>query len=387
VPTSGGLTLTAVNNWMGQTSKGMKSTVVHFLPLELLAFLEFVPFLFVNREDTPHTFWMATVGLINLLHTFEVALEAKDSHTLTKLLDKLKNESLKDVLLYTSDDPTNRDLAEVDLFTLNDERFEPVAPLITKRNPKYLNEIIACLKFSMRYHLLDFEENDNFEKTARIEFREPPLMIYSNVDGSWRAEYNQALADIEIDQTGVGKFYIKPYDANSCVLQIEPNEISTSLQADTSMTSSKGVKRGSEEKEVEKSKVSKGLTDEEIREGYEAARILCEVASQESQIIPGIPVPKFASTPRPRRETPPPPPPPPPPSKNYTKDESSFAPPSNDDTSLDESLMSNPSRGKRTCREPEGVPVQLHFHLPVGVNKFTIINPSRNTNEWKINLS
>ena len=376
MPASGGLTLTAVNNWKGETSKGMKSTMVHFLPLELLAFLEIVPFFFINREDTPHNFWMATVGLINLLHSLEVALDEKNSKTLTKLLGKLKTESLKEVFLYTSDDPTNKDLAEVDLFTLNDDRFEPLAPILAKNDPTYLNKIIVCLKFYLRYQLIDFEETDDFQKRARVESREPPLMIYSIVDGGWRVEYNQTLADIEIDQTGVGKFYVKPYDVNSCVVRVEPNEISTSLQADVSMTSSKGVKRSCEEKEVEKSKTSKGFTEEEIREGYEAAKILCEVASQQPEIVPGLPAPKFASTPIKRGpvETLPPLPGA---SKNVTTSESS----------LDESWISNPGRMKRPCRELQGVPIQLHFHLPAGVNAFTIINPRNHLNEWKINLN
>ena len=149
---SGGLTLTVVNSWKGEKPKGMKSTIIHFLPIELLAFLEIAPYLFLNKEDTAHTFWMAFGGMTNLLHEMDEALESKHVQQLNKIINMLKEEALSETLIYVSDDPANEDLAPVDVYTLSDSRFQPLADCILKEDGESeVKDMIVCLKMYMRY--------------------------------------------------------------------------------------------------------------------------------------------------------------------------------------------------------------------------------------------
>lgn len=360
----------------------MKSTSIHFLPIELLAFLDIAPYLFINREDTSHTFWMATSATMNLLHTIDEALEDRNVRTLNKILNRLKMEPFAEVLLAASDDPTDEDLAEVDLFTLNDKRFQPVAACLLKEDESYLNKVIVCLKFHLKYKLVDFEETDDFQKKAEIVFQEPPVMVYSQVAGEWRVEYNQNLADIEVDETGVGKFYVKAYDANTCEIQIESDVSETDSQPQDLTTTSKAVKRPAEENKNETTKTAKVFTEAEINEANEAARILCEVSREDVNVIPGRPLPKFISTPKrpegfqnclPKGYLPLTP-------KSITKDD-------NNETGDSKAVNRSQSSCSRSEVEKLGTPIQLHFHLPAGVSQFTIINPAKEINEWKINLN
>lgn len=348
---SGGLTLTVVNSWKGEKPKGMKSTIIHFLPIELLAFLEIAPYLFLNKEDTAHTFWMAFGGMTNLLHEMDEALESKHVQQLNKIINMLKEEALSETLIYVSDDPANEDLAPVDVYTLSDSRFQPLADCILKEDGESeVKDMIVCLKMYMRYKLINFEDSDKFEKQADVAFQEPPLLIWGH-DAKYRVEYNSDLSEIEVTD-GEEIFYVPRYDANTEEIRLEPSTTGESEemhQADD--LSSKNLKRRAEEKQM--------FTMAEINEANEAAKVLCETTTQPQ----GLESPQHVSTPK--------------------------------KTKIDETNLSFESQrvnGSRTpspiLRKPERrPPMQLHFHIPAGVSEFTVVNVSDEKNEWKINLN
>lgn len=166
----------------------MKSTSVHFLPVELLAFLDIAPYLFLNRDEDPHTFWTATAGVMNLRHVAEVALKFRETDTLTELLTLLKTSTSREVIAGGLEAAAaDEDLASIDTTLIGSPDFKPVTRHL--QDPHDFNRLMCCLTFNLRYKLVDFEENDNFAKRAEVVFQEPPCVVYNSPESKWSAKY------------------------------------------------------------------------------------------------------------------------------------------------------------------------------------------------------
>lgn len=182
--------MTALNQWGDEPPLGMKSTSVHFLPVELLAFLDVAPYLFLNRGEDPHTFWTATAVMMALRNLVEVALNFRELDTLSDILELLKTKSPREVMVEALDaSAQDEDLASLDHAYIRSPDFQVESGLLREHDPSLFNQVMCCLIFHLRYKLVDFEEDDNFIKRAEVVFQEPPCMVYNSPENKWRANY------------------------------------------------------------------------------------------------------------------------------------------------------------------------------------------------------
>ena len=201
--------MTALNQWGNETPLGMKSTTVHFLPVELLAFLDVAPYLFLNRGDDPHTFWTATAVMMNFRNMTEVALNFRELESLSDILQLLKTKSPREVMVEALDaQAQDEDLASLDHVYIRSPEFKVESGLLREHNPTLFNEMLCCLTFHLRYKLVDFEEDDNFIKRAEVKFQEPPCMVYNSPENKWRAEYLERLDYMILEDENGSKVYM-----------------------------------------------------------------------------------------------------------------------------------------------------------------------------------
>jgi hypothetical protein len=209
VPPTGGLTMTALNQWGDEPPLGMKSTTVHFLPVELLAFLDVAPYLFLNRGEDPHAFWSATAVMMNFRNMTELALHYRELDTLTDVLRLLKTKPPRTVMVEALDaQAQDEDLASLDHDYIRSRGFNVESGLLREQDPTLFNQVLCCLTFHLRYKLVDFEEDDNFVKKAEVKFQETPCMVYISPENKWRVEYLENMDNMILEDENGSKVYM-----------------------------------------------------------------------------------------------------------------------------------------------------------------------------------
>ena len=202
--------MTAINQWCEdeESTFGMKSTSVHFLPVELLAFLDIAPYLFTNREEDPHTFWTSTAALLTFRHVTEVSLTFRDIETLTEILELLKTKSSREVLWHVLDSQAiDEDLVDIDHEYLKSSHFRVENSKLKKEDESLFNKVLCCLTFHLRYKLVDFEEDDRFIKRAEVIFQEPPCMVYQSIENKWNAKYLESIDYLILEDENGTRFH------------------------------------------------------------------------------------------------------------------------------------------------------------------------------------
>lgn len=185
VPKNGGLNLAVVTHYEGE-SKGLPSTVIHLLPVEVMVFVDMLPYYFLNRGDTSHTFWTSLGAILNLKYWIEDGLDNKDEQFLTFVLNHLEGGNLHEVL---ADVATfvKKQFVQLDVESLCKRKFQIQDERVSEIDfcKLLLNQI-----FHLKYKLVDWEGTDNFLSPAQVVPREPPKIVYCITESVNKAVYD-----------------------------------------------------------------------------------------------------------------------------------------------------------------------------------------------------
>ena len=113
---------------------------------------------------------------MNLKYTVERALEKRDEKCLSYLANELNHGHLNSILIDCCTEDTEA-FVNLDIALLGDPNFQPEAPCLIDAERGNLSEVIHYTTFLMKYKLQGFENTDDFKKTARVVYREPPIVI------------------------------------------------------------------------------------------------------------------------------------------------------------------------------------------------------------------
>lgn len=168
----------------GTPKKGIPKKVLFLCPIEVLRLVDALPYCLINRHDGKHAFWTALGSIANLKDLLEKALEVRDCKFLGDCLTQLKAGRINQLLSSASKEAQKNHIP-VDLRTLDSETFKVFDPIICKEK---FCELLLNQVFLLKYKLVVEEEKD---KPYRVEFREPPKIVYSHADGRWQVGYDE----------------------------------------------------------------------------------------------------------------------------------------------------------------------------------------------------
>lgn len=185
VPKTGGLNLAVLTQYKGET-KGLPTTVIHLLPIEVLLFVDMLPYYLINRQEGSHTFWTSLGAFLNLKFWLEDALDNQDEKFLTFVLNKLEGGDLGDLLADVAG-LSEKKFVNLDVESLRDRKVvvhdEKVCP--DKFAKSVLNQI-----FYLKYKIVDWEGSDNFTTRAKVVIRQPPKRVYCTAEACSKAVYD-----------------------------------------------------------------------------------------------------------------------------------------------------------------------------------------------------
>jgi len=213
-----------LNRWGAEGDKGVPTSMIHFLPIELAAFLDICWHLFLNRHGGAHMFWTGTASLMNLKWVIERALNSRDEQFLTKVISQLKADKVSDLII------------EVCNMYQNEERFIPLdflyirelgnkleAPALLKPTRHVgLSQIIYCTTFMMRYTLAGFKGVDVFKDRAKVLFREPPMSVFHCAENRWSARYQTGQNEESLQNSEIAMPVLE--DVNLCPVPTAPTQ-------------------------------------------------------------------------------------------------------------------------------------------------------------------
>ena len=97
VPKNGGLHV-AMLTQKGQETRGLPTTVIKMLPVEVMVFVDMIPYVFANRHHGKHIFWTSMAALVNYKKWIDAALETKDLDFLNQVLTCLKTKRFNSIV-------------------------------------------------------------------------------------------------------------------------------------------------------------------------------------------------------------------------------------------------------------------------------------------------
>lgn len=280
VPKSGGLHL-AVLTQHGNERRGLPTTVIHILPVEVMLFVDMLPYYLLNRQDTSHTFWTSLGAILNLKHWAEDALDSGNLEFLSFALTCLQEDRVKDLLADAATFP-DKNFFNTDVTSLRQKKFAVWSENVCSSD---FAKVLCNQIFLLRYKLVDWEGRDDYSSHAKVVPREPPKMVYNLVSSSWKALYD--VDDFNCSEEEEDDDNTKEPSATSStpspVIEEEP-QLQPPHSADTEELAQdvevfeKSQETGRIEKRKKKSKDRKvkksRLTEEEWREVYAAVNVL-----------------------------------------------------------------------------------------------------------------
>lgn len=257
VPKKGGLNLAALTQFNNET-KGLPSTVIHMLPVEVFMFVDMLPYYLLNRHKGKHIFWTAMGAILNLKHWMEEGLEKEDKKFLSYVISSLKKDGINELLASAATYPNKTHVA-LDIDLLKEPRFQVHDQTVTTE--KFCQVLFNQLCY-LKYKLVDWEGRDDFTVPAKAVWRLPPNPVYDSTQCCWLAVYPDR-EDESDDKVGSITYE-----------NLSQTEI-TSVLAELESCNQPQKRVGPcSDVEVEKKKVR--LTDNELAEIIASAQYLCQ---------------------------------------------------------------------------------------------------------------
>lgn len=184
VPKNGGLNLALLTQY-GEEKRGLPTTVIHLLPIEVMMVVDMLPYYFLNRSGPRHVFWTSMASVFNLKYWIEDSLENKNLKFLEFVLECLKDDKLKDLLADAANFPDKK-YVDLDCFSLREKGFRVQDETVSVSD---FCQVLCNQIFLLKFKLVNWEGQDNFESKAEVVKREPPKIVYSYPNDKWCAKY------------------------------------------------------------------------------------------------------------------------------------------------------------------------------------------------------
>lgn len=252
VPKSGGLHLALLTQYNNET-RGLPSTVIRLLPVEVFMFVDMLPYYLLNRQQGKHTFWTGMGAVLNLKFWMEDGLEKRDKKFLSYAITCLKNARLNELLSSVATYPDNTQVA-LDLDILKEPHFQIHDKSVTTEN---FCRLLCNQLCYLKYKLVDWEGRDDYAVPARAIWRLPPLPVQDMFQNCWVATYT---------------------DEEACLEFASDAEVERIL-AEIPVTKKRTCPTNSTD--VEKKKVK--LTNQDLAEIIEASVLLCHDESSQTK--------------------------------------------------------------------------------------------------------
>ena len=175
VPKTGGLTFILVTSFNCKTV-GKPSTLIHLLPIEVLAFLSVTPYFFINQKGGSHAFWTILASLMNFKTVTQKWLETTEREGLEYVLTKLKVGDMVN-LLCAINSTTDEDLVPLCLETLRHPKFRLLTAGLGNEGVDLFCDMWVNLIFLMKFKLVNFEAKDDFIHKAEIMPQSVPTIV------------------------------------------------------------------------------------------------------------------------------------------------------------------------------------------------------------------
>lgn len=171
-PKKGGLHLASLTQFNNET-KGLPSTVIHLLPVEVFMFVDMLPYYLLNRQQGKHIFWTAMGSVLNLKHWVEESLEKEDKKFLSYALSALKRDGINELLASAATYPDKTHVA-LDIDVLKEARFRVHDVTVTIET---FCQVLFNQVCYLKYKLVDWEGRDDYSVPAKAVWRSP-LILY-----------------------------------------------------------------------------------------------------------------------------------------------------------------------------------------------------------------
>ena len=188
VPKNGGLHV-AMLTQKGQETRGLPTTVIKMLPVEVMVFVDMIPYVFANRHHGKHIFWTSMAALVNYKKWIDAALETKDLDFLNQVLTCLKTKRFNSIV-ETMVREGECEVIEFDIGALERANFLAHDETIKM---EHFNQALLNLVFELKFKLVGFEGRDDFAQRARVVPREPPKVVLHIMNGKYHATYDVGL--------------------------------------------------------------------------------------------------------------------------------------------------------------------------------------------------
>ena len=175
MPETGGLTLVLLTA-QNSNKMGKPSSILHLLPMEVLAFLSICPFIFLNQRSTPHVYWTGLAALLNFKTATEKFVELQDRECLQFVLENLKGGEVMRVL-FEINSLQDEDYVPLDVQFLHLSKFRLLSAGLGQDGAGLFGEMLLNLVFVLKFKLLNFENSDSFEERGEIAAKLLPEIV------------------------------------------------------------------------------------------------------------------------------------------------------------------------------------------------------------------
>lgn len=201
MPKTGGLNL-ALLTQHGEEKKGLPSTVVHLLPMEVMMFVDMLPYYFLKRDKGPHTFWTSMAAVFNFKYWVEDGLDSRNTKFLDFVAECLNGLRLNEVLTDSATFPDKK-FVDLDIDSLQTDSFQIHADCVKLSD---LCSLLCNHIFLLKFKLVNWAGEDNFGTKAEIVRRDPPKLVRNFPASKWFVQYEkifdgQLLTDFESPTT------------------------------------------------------------------------------------------------------------------------------------------------------------------------------------------
>ena len=188
VPKNGGLHV-AMLTQKGQETRGLPTTVIKMLPVEVMVFVDMIPYVFANRHHGKHIYWTSMAALVNYKKWIDASLETKDLDFLNQVLTCLKTKRFNDLIEGMLREG-ECEVIDFDIGALERANFLAHDETIKM---EHFNQALLNLVFELKFKLVGFEGRDDFAQRARVVPREPPKVVLHIMNGKYHATYDVGL--------------------------------------------------------------------------------------------------------------------------------------------------------------------------------------------------
>jgi len=183
-----------LSQYRGET-RGMPSTIIHMLPVEVMLFVEMLPYYLLNRQDTKHTFWTSLAAILNFKYWAEDALETGNLKFLSFVVNCLKADNLNKLLVEVAA-LSDKSYVNLDTTSLKAEDFVVHDVEVAKED---FSKVLCNQIFLLKFKVVDWEGRDDYTNPAKVLPRDPPKIVFSYVRETYKAVYNPE--DFESEDT------------------------------------------------------------------------------------------------------------------------------------------------------------------------------------------